>query len=102
MPEKTESDLYAVSPLSYVSALQAPVFLLHGTKDGIVDYWHSSAFEEAAKAAGKSVTLLPLEGAGHRNYSDDLNTEVLIQMDRFMRQCMPPHRLTPVQQEALE
>lgn len=89
MPTKSLAELDAVSPITHVEAIKAPIFLLHGTEDQIVAYEQSQSFAEAAEQAGKWVQLVKLEGVGHRNYSDDVNTEILIQIDRFMQQCMP-------------
>jgi dipeptidyl aminopeptidase/acylaminoacyl peptidase len=53
------------SPINHVDRLVAPIFLLHGGNDWRVPVSGSRAFVEAAKAAGKSVTYLEVEGQGH-------------------------------------
>jgi dienelactone hydrolase len=53
------------SPINHCERLSAPIFLLHGANDWRVPVAGSRAFVEAAKAAGKSVTYLEVEGQGH-------------------------------------
>ncbi|KIG13772.1 Dipeptidyl anminopeptidase [Enhygromyxa salina] len=53
------------SPINHVERLAAPIFLLHGANDWRVPVAGSRAFVEAAKAAGKSVSYLEVEGQGH-------------------------------------
>lgn len=53
------------SPLSHVDRLEAPLLLIHGSNDWRVPVDGSRAFAAAAKAAGKDVTYLEVEGQGH-------------------------------------
>lgn len=53
------------SPINHVDRLAAPIFLLHGANDWRVPVVGSRAFVEAAKAAGRSVSYLEVEGQGH-------------------------------------
>jgi dipeptidyl aminopeptidase/acylaminoacyl peptidase len=53
------------SPLDHVDLLDAPLFLLHGSNDWRVPVEGSRAFADKAKAAGKPVTYLEVEGQGH-------------------------------------
>lgn len=60
-----KAKLAARSPINYVERLSAPIFLLHGANDWRVPVTGSRAFANKAKAAGKSVTYLEVEGQGH-------------------------------------
>ena len=63
---KTDADLIAAeSPVTHVAAIEAPVLLLHGTKDKIVDPGQSHEMAEALKKAGKTYSYVELPGAGH-------------------------------------
>jgi len=53
------------SPITHVDRLSAPIFLLHGGNDWRVPVEGSRSFVDAAKAAGKDVTYVEVEGQGH-------------------------------------
>lgn len=53
------------SPITHVDNLKVPLLLTHGDKDSRVPVEESRRFFEAAKARGKDVTYLELEGQGH-------------------------------------
>lgn len=46
-------------------AIKAPILLVHGTKDLLVDHRHVQALAERFRETNKSVTLEIVEGAGH-------------------------------------
>ena len=53
------------SPARLVSAIEAPVLLLHGRDDTVVPYEQSQIMFEAMRGAGKNVVLTPLDGEDH-------------------------------------
>ncbi len=53
------------SPITYVSADDPPVLLLHGTADELVPFSQSERLADALKAARVPVTLVPARGAPH-------------------------------------
>jgi len=55
----------AVSPVHYVSTDNAPILIMHGTRDALVPYAQSEEFAEALKKAGVDVILQKFPGAGH-------------------------------------
>jgi dipeptidyl aminopeptidase/acylaminoacyl peptidase len=57
--------LNAISPIEHVSAVTAPVLLIHGRDDTVVPYEQSDVMAAALKHAGKSVELVPLKHEDH-------------------------------------
>ncbi|MCU1278218.1 MAG: family peptidase [bacterium] len=55
----------ASSLLTYVTRLQRPLMLIHGTSDDNVYFFHTLKLAEAPFRAGKSFELLPLSGFTH-------------------------------------
>lgn len=55
----------AASPLTYVTAGDAPTLLMHGTNDCTVPPGQSQELYDALRAAGVDATLVFLAGAGH-------------------------------------
>ncbi len=54
-----------ISPISHVSADDAPTLILHGNRDELVPLQQSETFVEKLKGAGVEAKLLLKEGAGH-------------------------------------
>ncbi|MBJ7410970.1 MAG: S9 family peptidase [Phenylobacterium sp.] len=69
-PRADEDLLIRASPARRVAEIQAPVLLIHGTEDTIVDPKQSRLMAKALKAAGKTCDLVELNGEGHRGWSD--------------------------------
>ena len=69
-PRADAALLIRASPARRAAEIQAPVLLLHGTEDTIVDPRQSRLMAKALKAAGKTCELVELKGQGHRNWSD--------------------------------
>jgi dipeptidyl aminopeptidase/acylaminoacyl peptidase len=55
----------AASPVTYVSAGDAPILLVHGDRDNVVPPAQSDEFHAALKKAGIETTLTIIPGAGH-------------------------------------
>ena len=51
--------------MKYVTADDAPILIMHGTKDPLVLFDQSVQFEKALKAAGVRASLVEITGAGH-------------------------------------
>jgi dipeptidyl aminopeptidase/acylaminoacyl peptidase len=58
-------DLRAVSPIRYVDSADAPILLIHGKDDTVVDFDQSVAMAKALEKAGKPVEFVTLEGEDH-------------------------------------
>ena len=76
-PKADEALLVRASPARRAAEIAAPVLLIHGTEDTIVDPKQSRLMAKALKAAGKSCELVELKGEGHRNWSDETWKTVL-------------------------
>jgi len=59
------------SPLFHLNAGDAPVLLIHGTKDELVPYDQATAFEEACKKAGVEAELFTIQDGGHGGGTGD-------------------------------
>jgi dipeptidyl aminopeptidase/acylaminoacyl peptidase len=68
-PEARPERYRAASPIERLP-LAVPQFLVHGEEDGIVPLAMSLAYHDAALAAGDSVELAVLPGAGHYEHLD--------------------------------
>ena len=55
----------AVSPVHYVSKDDAPILIMHGTKDALVPLAQSEELVEALKANGVDAQLQKFPGSGH-------------------------------------
>ncbi len=53
------------SPASFVADLDTPMLLMHGDRDGVVDFYQGLEFYNYARRAGKEVVLLVYPGADH-------------------------------------
>lgn len=81
--------LIETSPVLQIAAhVGTPSFYLsHGTADVKVPFAQSEAFVAALKLAKLSVTLAPVEGAGH-GYSDDQTKKAATDIATFMTSCL--------------
>ena len=67
-PENRDVSLRKISPLQHVDAFRdTELFLLHGTRDSIVNPDHSRRFVKALRDKGYSVTYREAEGERHRD-----------------------------------
>ena len=66
--------------VTHVAAIKAPVLLMHGTKDDIVDPEQSREMAAALKGAGKTYSYVELPGAGHHlNEWDEKTRRTILQ-----------------------
>ena len=59
------SELDAVSPLRLADRADAPIMLIHGRDDIVVEYLHSQKMAEALKNAGKPYEFVELSEEDH-------------------------------------
>ena len=64
------------SPVTHVSAGDAPMLLAHGTKDKLVPYQQSVEFSERLSKEGVEFVFITMDGAGHGFRSEELTRRV--------------------------
>lgn len=88
--QRMTPDFAAVSPMNAISRMKAPLLLIHGKKDIIVDFGQSQAMFNRTRAAGKDVELVALPEAGH-SFSREADRLALLQaIETFLRKHNPP------------
>lgn len=66
----------SASPQFHIAKGDAPILILHGTKDSTVPFQQSVDFHEALTKAGVDSTLVAVEGAGHGFAGQEVNERV--------------------------
>ena len=61
----TDKELDSYSPIRLAGRADAPVLLIHGRDDTVVNYEQSTAMRNALKSAGKPVEIVTLPGEDH-------------------------------------
>jgi len=70
-PKKDKSEDYAkASPLHYVTPGDAPILMVHGTKDELVPYDQTTKLLDACKKAGVEAELFTIKDGGHGGGGD--------------------------------
>lgn len=83
-PDVDRAMLEAASPRRQVAAYAAPVLLIHGKKDDIVQFEQSKRMRDALKKAGKSVDYLEIEDMGHGGWTPQQSMTVLTRVVEFL------------------
>ena len=73
------------SPITHVSAGDAPVLTAHGTKDPLVPYAQALELNAALKKAGIESLLITMTNGGHGFRSPDLDQRVEKFLDKHLR-----------------
>ncbi len=81
--------LRAISPIEHVSAVTAPVLLIHGRDDTVVPYEQSDVMADALKHAGKSVELVTLKHEDHWLSRSATRQQMLEASVAFLRKNNP-------------
>lgn len=82
--EASRDKLDVISPEKNADAFTAPVLLIHGGDDTVVNFDQSRDMERALKKAGKQVTLIKLKGGDHWLSDSETRLETLRALDRFV------------------
>ncbi|MEM6534855.1 MAG: alpha/beta fold hydrolase [Pseudomonadota bacterium] len=64
-PKADKARMEATSPINFANQFTAPVLLIHGKDDDVVDYRHSTRMEKALKRAEKDVRVEIVKDEGH-------------------------------------
>jgi dipeptidyl aminopeptidase/acylaminoacyl peptidase len=84
--EPNDPNLAGKSPINSVNTIKVPILIIYGTGDGVVPNAQSEKMARALKAAGKSVAVATLPGEDHWLSRTDTRTQVLAELDRFLRE----------------
>jgi len=95
-PKRDEDAIREVSPATFASRVTAPLLLLHGEDDGIVDIEQSEIMDEAMRDAGKSVRFVRFEDTGHSYFGDDQEDRYYREVLAFLRLHLPSELNAPV------
>lgn len=82
-------DLRAVSPVRFAEAADAPILLVHGKDDVVVEHAQSADMARALQRAGKPVELLTLNGEDHWLSRSETRTAMLEAVVRFVEEHNP-------------
>lgn len=83
---KTDKDkLKAVSPKNLADAFKAPVLLIHGEYDSVVNRTQSEDMAKALKRAGKQVEYIELKDEGHSNWEVETHILYLESIEAFLQ-----------------
>jgi dipeptidyl aminopeptidase/acylaminoacyl peptidase len=76
-PGTDDAMLEAASPRRRAAEITCPVFLVHGTDDYIVPVEQTRRLNAALRGAGKKVEFIEVNDAGHGDWEDDKEQELL-------------------------
>ncbi len=85
-PAADADRIKAISPARHADAARAPILLLHGKEDTVVNVEQSRLMERRLKAAGKPVTLIELNGDDHWLSIGETRIALLEHTERFLAQ----------------
>ncbi|MEL6830197.1 MAG: S9 family peptidase, partial [Pseudomonadota bacterium] len=92
----TPQQLDAISPAKHAENVRAPILLLHGDDDTVVDIEQSLVMERALKRANKQVEFVRLKGEDHWLSVAETRMQTLQAMDAFLKRYMPATPPPPV------
>ncbi|HZZ44953.1 MAG TPA: alpha/beta hydrolase [Tepidisphaeraceae bacterium] len=72
--------------LGRMKDVHCPVFIAHGTKDGLIPFDTAAAL---AKATTAPVTMYPVQGAGHNDLYEVGGEEMMEAVEGFLARAMP-------------
>jgi len=78
MGDKVEDAAFraSISPVTYISKNNPPVFIVHGNADPIVPYEQSVRLHQKLDKAGVYNEFITVEGGKHGNFDKDKNSEI--------------------------
>jgi dipeptidyl aminopeptidase/acylaminoacyl peptidase len=86
----TDKSLDAYSPIRLAARADAPVLLIHGRDDTVVNYEQSTTMRSALKSAGKPVELVTLAGEDHHLSHEQTRVAMLQAAVAFVQKYNPP------------
>lgn len=79
--------LEAASPRRRAGEITCPVFLVHGVDDPVLPLIQSRRMRDALRSAGKPVELIEVEDAGHADWEDAKEQELMTRYVALLRQA---------------
>ncbi|HEU4471701.1 MAG TPA: alpha/beta hydrolase [Flavisolibacter sp.] len=76
----------SVSPMSYVSSSNPPIFIVHGDADPTVPYQQSVDFHKKLKDAGVKTKFITVEGGLHGKFEKEKNSEINKEIIAFLKE----------------
>lgn len=76
-PGADKAAIRAASPVFRAAEIAAPILLIHGSEDWIVEPRQSKLMANALRKAGKSFEYVELKGVGHHDWDNDTHRTVL-------------------------
>ena len=83
-------DFDAISPRQQAARASAPILLIHGRDDTVVEFRQSSVMADALKNAGKPYRLVELDGEDHWLSKSETRHRMLADSIAFVTQHNPP------------
>ena len=83
---KDKKLMRSISPVFHADKFQAPVLLIHGRDDTVVEPAQSRIMRKALRKAGKDVELVEIKGADHWMSKRETRVETLRQLASFIEQ----------------
>ncbi len=84
------------SPITHISAGDAPVLTVHGTADRTVPYDQAVRLDTALRKAGVPSYFVAVKGAGHGNFGTAADARVKAFFDRYLIGQSHPIATTPL------
>lgn len=75
----------SVSPMSYVSKNNPPIFIVHGNADPTVPYQQSVDFKQKLQKAGVKSKFITVEGGQHGKFEKEKNSEINKEIIQFLK-----------------
>ncbi|RIJ15596.1 S9 family peptidase [Henriciella mobilis] len=82
--------LRSISPSEFADSFKAPVLLIHGIDDTVVEYDQSRIMKRALDRAGKDVDLVKLKGGDHWLSDSETRLATLQALDAFVSEHLAP------------
>lgn len=76
-PSTDRAALEAASPRRRAGEIACPVLLVHGEQDTVVSVMQSTGMRDALERAGKTIDYVQVNGAGHADWEDAVEEELM-------------------------
>src|SRR5690606_10874585 len=84
-----QRDFDAISPRQQAARASAPILMIHGRDDTVVEFSQSSSMADALKRAGKPYRLVELDGEDHWLSKSETRKRMVAETLAFVQQHNP-------------